>query len=283
MPHRHYVSQRQPHSKPRPKNQFPFTPKTGGVELTMMSTADDALETVRIMDAYVKAPLANMTIADAYACLGGNTSAFSHAFKSVRAYELDDRRREQLQLNIDTCIGGYYAKQNVEVFADCTEAGSGIAAQTQDVVFLDPPWWCAEHNAVDACMFAGLAATCRDLAASTSFVFMKLPSAQFKRHLHAGLERLKTEMEAEWTDVESHPITRANPSSSYQIVCARNARPPREPPAPPPELLGLLARLRLVALTGAPSAALTPPQTARPCASASPSAPGARGGTAAAR
>lgn len=266
------------HHKHHPKNQFPFTEKTSGPELKMMSTADDAQETVRIMDAYVKSPLAHMTIADAYACLGGNTSAFSHAFKSVRAYEIDDHRREQLQRNIDKDIGGYYAKKNVEVFADCTDAGSGIAAQTQDVVFLDPPWWCEDHKTVDACMFAGLAATCRDLAASTRFVFMKLPSAQFKPHLRAGLERLKTEMKAEWTDVESHPITRANPSSSYQIVCARNARPPREPPAPP-ELSGLLTRLRLVALT---HAALTPPQTARPCASASRSAPGARGGTAAA-
>ena len=245
----------------------------------MMSTADDALETVSIMDAYVKAPLSNMTIADAYACLGGNTSAFSHAFKSVRAYEIDTKRRKQLELNILNKIGGYYANDNVTVCTDCTDAQEGIAAQTQDVVFLDPPWWCENHKTVDVCMFAGLIATCRAMAASTSFVFMKVPSAQFKRHLHAVLERLKTEMKAEWTDIESHPITRANPSSSYQIICARNARPPREPPAPP-ELSGLLARLRLVTLT---CAALTPPQTARPCASASRSAPGARGGTAAAR
>jgi 16S rRNA G966 N2-methylase RsmD len=279
MPHRHY----QPHpthQRPRPKNQFPFTTKTGGPELTMMSTADDALETVRIMDAYVKAPLSNMTIADAYACLGGNTSAFSHAFKSVRAYEIDPVRREQLEFNIRHKIGGYYANDNVTVYADCTDAQEGIAATPQDVVFLDPPWWCADHKTVDACMFAGLAATCRDLAASTSFVFMKLPSAQNYPGLRPDLDQLQTEMKAEWADVESHPITRANPRSSYQIICARNARPPQGPPASPPELIGLLARLRLVTLTCAP---LTPPQTARPCASATPSAPGARGGTAAAR
>ena len=64
------------HPRPRPQNQFPFTEKTSGPELTMMSTADDAAKTVSIMDAYVKASLANMTSADAYACLGGNTSAF---------------------------------------------------------------------------------------------------------------------------------------------------------------------------------------------------------------
>jgi 16S rRNA G966 N2-methylase RsmD len=255
------------HQHRHPKNQFPFTEKTSGPELKMMSTADDALETVRIMDAYVKSPLANMTIADAYACLGGNTSAFSRAFKSVRAYEIDEARREQLQRNIDNDIGGYYANKNVEVFADCTEAGAGIAATPQDVVFLDPPWWCEDHKTVDACMFAGLAATCRDLAASgsTGFVFMKLPSAQNYPGLRAGLADLKTAMAAAaWAGIETHPITRSNARSSYQIICARTARPPPGPPASPPELPGLLARLRLLAS----SAALTPPQSA-PCASAS--------------
>jgi hypothetical protein len=251
----------------------------------MMSTADDAVETVRIMDAYVKSPLANMTIADAYACLGGNTSAFSRAFKSVRAYEIDETRREQLQRNIDKDIGGYYAKKNVEVFPDCTDAGSGIAAQTQDVVFLDPPWWCAnpQHKCIDSCMFAGLIATCGALAASgsTDFVFLKLPSAQNYPLLRPGLAELKTAMAAaEWTGIETHPITRSNSSSSYQIICARTTRPPQGPPASPPELIGLLARLRLVTLTCAP---LTPPRTARRCASASPAAPGGTCGTAAAR
>ena len=276
MPHRHYQTY-PTHHRPRPKNPFPFTTKTGGIELTMMSTADDAAATVSIMDAYVKAPLSNMTIADAYACLGGNTSAFSHAFKSVRAYEIDPVRREQLDFNIRHKIGGYYAKDNVTVCTDCTDAQEGIAATPQDVVFLDPPWWCADHKTVDACMFAGLAATCRDLAASTSFVFMKLPSAQNYPGLRPGLDQLHTEMKAEWADVESHPITRANPRSSYQIVCARNARPPQGPPAPPPALPGLLARLRLLA------SPVTPPRTARRCACASPAAPGGTCGTAAAR
>lgn len=283
MPRYHQLSD---HHKHHPKNQFPFTEKTSGPELKMMSTADDALETVRIMDAYAKSPLANMTIADAYACLGGNTSAFSHAFKSVRAYEIDESRREQLQRNIDRDIGGYYAKQNVQVFADCTDARSGIAAQTQDVVFLDPPWWCESHKTVDACMFDGLAATCRALAASGSadFVFLKLPSAQNYPGLRAGLAELKTAMAAAaWTGIETHPITRNNARSSYQIICARTTRPPQGPPASPPELPGLLARLRVLTLPCAPSAALTPPQTARPCASAAPAGPGARGGTAAAR
>ena len=245
-----------------------------------MSTADDAAATVSIMDAYVKTPLSNMTIADAYACLGGNTSAFSHAFKSVRAYEIDKGRREQLEYNILHKMGGYYANGNVTVYTDCTDAQEGIAATPQDVVFLDPPWWCADHNTVDACMFAGLAATCRDLAASAGFVFMKLPSEHNKPRLRAGLDRLKLDMTAAWTDVESHPITRAKASSSYQIICARNARPPQGPPASPPELPALLARLRLVTLSGA---ALTPPRTARRCASASPAAPGGTCGTAAAR
>lgn len=247
--------------------------------MTMMSTADDAAATVSIMDAYVKAPLSNMTIADAYACLGGNTSAFSHAFKSVRAYEIDTKRRKQLELNILNKIGGYYANDNVTVCTDCTDAQEGIAAQTQDVVFLDPPWWCENHKTVDACMFAGLIATCRALAASTSFVFLKLPSEQNYPHLHAGLRQLNEYLAAEWADVQTHPITRNNRRSSYQIICARSTRPPQNPAALPPELPGLLARLRL--LTS--SAALTPPQTARPCASASPAAQGARGGTAAAR
>ena len=204
-------------------DQFPFTVAPRGAVLRMMSTAQEAAETVRIVCAYVDAPASELAIADAYACLGGNTSAFSDAFGTVRAFEIDDARRAQLLSNIERRVGGYYANQNVTVGSDCRDALLGVAAHAHDAVFLDPPWRCACHCEVDNCMFSELIGACRALAAARSarFVFLKVPSEDSYPALRPGLRRLSEYLATEWAGVETHPITRRSARSSYHIVCAR--------------------------------------------------------------
>jgi hypothetical protein len=208
-----------------PRDQFPFTVAPRGAVLKMMSTAQDAAETVRIVRAYVGGPTEELAIADAYACLGGNTSAFSDAFGRVRAFEIDADRRAQLLANIGRNVGGFYTKNNVSVGADCRDPAAGVAAQTQDAVFLDPPWRCACHCEIDNCMFGELIGACRALAATRSarFVFLKLPAEENYPALRPGLRRLSEYLATEWADVQTHPIARRSPRSSYHIVCARAA------------------------------------------------------------
>jgi 16S rRNA G966 N2-methylase RsmD len=74
------------------------------------------------------------TITDATAGVGGNTLSFGMHFKHVNAIELDEKRSNYLQNNVDI-----YGLKNINV---CTGDSIKIlpTLDNQDVVFLDPPW-----------------------------------------------------------------------------------------------------------------------------------------------
>ena len=95
-------------------------------EYRYMSTVEDSTNTMRLIKLYVKTygkkKVENMSIADAFACLGGNTYFFAEAFAHVSAYEIDETRREHLEEN----IGEFYRRSNVDVYADCVAGENSI-------------------------------------------------------------------------------------------------------------------------------------------------------------
>ena len=68
-------------------------------EYRYMSTVEDSTNTMWLIQLYVKTyggkQVKNMSIADAFACLGGNTYFFAEAFAHVSAYEIDVRRERE--------------------------------------------------------------------------------------------------------------------------------------------------------------------------------------------
>ena len=110
--------------------------QAGKAELRMMSTVEDARHTITFMTEYCiehnDNDLQQLTIADAFACLGGNTHSFCRTFKDVVAYEIDDTRRENLTINMRR-----YGRK-CRVFGDCEAEENGIFTTPRDIIFLDP-------------------------------------------------------------------------------------------------------------------------------------------------
>ena len=197
-------------------------------EYRYMSTGEDSTKTMSLIQLYVKKygrqQVKNMSIADAFACLGGNTYFFAEAFAHVSAYEIDETRREHLKENIEA----FYKRKNVDVYEDCEKDGRDNIFQTyHDVVFLDPPWLNPKTNVVDGFVFEYVYKICESLAesASTTYVFLKLPLMDDHT---SSFEALVKRMGDKWRDVLTRSITRrkrGREHPTYTIICAR-LKPP---------------------------------------------------------
>lgn len=183
-----------------------------------MSTIEDAQKTMRVIRGYVQEgeEVEKMSIADAFACLGGNTYFFAEAFREVDAYEKDETRRGHLEEN----IGAFYKRNNVHVYADCGVGEHNIFETYHDVVFLDPPWLKPETTVVDSFAFEEVQKICARLAdtGTTKYVFAKLPlecdhASSFKTLLEA--------LETKWGGIDTKIIERLRRGPTYTIVCAR--------------------------------------------------------------
>jgi hypothetical protein len=197
---------------------------TNGEE-RLMSTIGDAVTTMSFIRGYVGEDerVEDMSIADAFTCLGGNTYFFAQAFREVDAYEVDETRRGHLREN----IAAYYKRGNVAVYADCGVGQHSIFADYHDVVFIDPPWFNPstldprnpKSGVVDGYVFELVLRICARLAeaASTRYVFVKLPLREF----HAdSFARLEEEMGKKWSGIDTRIISRRR-GATYTIVCAR--------------------------------------------------------------
>ena len=182
-----------------------------------MSTIGDAENTMRVIRGYVKEgeEVEKMSIADAFACLGGNTYFFAEAFRQVDAYEKDETRRRHLEENIEA----FYKRNNVDVYADCGVGEHNIFETYHDVVFLDPPWLNPKTKAVDSFVFEEVQRICARLAdtATTKYVFAKLP---LRRDHASCFDTLEEEMAGKWSDIKEKIIERKR-GPTYTIVCAR--------------------------------------------------------------
>ena len=188
-------------------------------EFLYVSTIEDAKNTFLVMQAYCRNhgdnDLKQLTIADAFACLGGNTIPFCWQFKDVVAYEIDAVRRGKLQLNTQD-FG------NIRVFGDCLlENGIFDARFRRDVIFLDPPW--STEN-----VFADVMKLCEDISqqTTTKYVFMKLPlreNVEKRVDNNSNFESLQQNMLDAWTDISIETLYRdkkTGPEPTYSIVCA---------------------------------------------------------------
>jgi hypothetical protein len=215
-------------------------------ELTMMSTIEDAGNTIMLMQSYCKKhgdmELKQLTIADAFACLGGNTFSFCENFRGVVAYEKDKARLDKLRLNMQTF-------RNIRFFGDCTKE-NGIFDENMHthVIFLDPPWLIGN-------VFDDVIDLCKDISAKTTtkYVFMKLPlRLTDKVDNIANFGYLTKKMDDDWT-LEIQPLLRWKKNryeETYTIVCAcRKQKPIEDAPAmtpamtPAPNVQDLLMQL----------------------------------------
>jgi hypothetical protein len=183
-----------------------------------MSTFGDARKTMRVIRGYVTKGehVEEMSIADAFACLGGNTYFFAEAFREVDAYEKDDTRRGHLKEN----IAEFYKRKNVAVYADCGVGEHNIFETYHDVVFLDPPWSKPGTKVVDSFAFEEVQKICARLAdtAKTKYVFAKLPL----EYDHASsFKTLREALEDKWSGIDTKIIERGRRGPTYTIVCAR--------------------------------------------------------------
>ena len=203
-------------------NLFSHVPEdqiTNG-EQFMMSTADDARKTIHIMQTYC-GDTASLSIADAFACLGGNTYSFNIAFKSVVAYEEDETRCRGLQQNVLT-YPRPEQNQNVTVKCQDCQADGGILDTEYDVIFLDPPWVNPETDEVDGKVFEDAFVLSKRIAEKQTeeYIFLKLPLQS--KHPDA-FPKLIRRMFDHWTHIRTEIIFRKNPS--YTIVCAHRKPP----------------------------------------------------------
>jgi hypothetical protein len=105
------------------KSRFKYD-KTAVISITHFDIAENiCAEITRILGT-------DITILDAFACVGGNTVAFARNFASVFAVELDKNRHNMLVSNLWL----FSLKANT-ICADIFSVD--IVA---DVVFIDPPW-----------------------------------------------------------------------------------------------------------------------------------------------
>jgi 16S rRNA G966 N2-methylase RsmD len=199
-------------------------------EQKMMSTDEDARNTVMIIKQYCShyndKHTNALTIADAFACLGGNTYSFSITFKSVVAYEKDETRYQGLVENVSE-YPGQHKNQSVTVKCqDCCAPG-GIFDTFFDVIFLDPPWVNPATRKVDSMVFEHASELCEQIGTNKTakYVFLKLPTRAKDNHTHKfkqDLIRLQQNMSALWDDIQSHKIFRGKHRHAvYTIVCAR--------------------------------------------------------------
>lgn len=182
-----------------------------------MSTIGDARNTMGVIRGYVQEGehVEEMSIADAFACLGGNTYCFAEAFREVDAYEVDETRRGHLEEN----IAEFYKRNNVDVYADCGVGEHNIFETYHDVVFLDPPWLNPETKVVDGGVFIEVQKICARLAdtAKAKYVFAKLP---LECDHASSFETLREALEAKWSGIDTKIIERRR-GPTYTIVCAR--------------------------------------------------------------
>jgi 16S rRNA G966 N2-methylase RsmD len=204
-------------------------------EEKMMSTKEDARQTTAIMKQYCAKHhdknVGALTIADAFACLGGNTFSFAENFRKVTAYEIDQERFEALEKNVSN-YPAQKKKHNVAVkWQNCCDEG-GILDTNYDVVFLDPPWINPKTNIDDGSVFGYTLNLCNQMAEArmAKYIFIGLPiqaldkkneTISLRNKLHEFLEHLSVK----WDDVQHKPIYRTykhdGKKEVYNIVCAR--------------------------------------------------------------
>jgi predicted RNA methylase len=129
-------------------------------------------------------------VADATACVGGNTYSFAQHFRTVHAYELDPVRAAYLAHNIRVL-----SIQNVTVIG-----GDVLRRMNQpyDLVFIDPPWGGPEYkqSASIQLTLSGkpLEDVCFQLSNYASHIALKTPTnfaeAEFLRETEPFLELL---------------------------------------------------------------------------------------------
>ena len=189
-------------------------------EQRYMSTDRDAWQTIHYMKAYCHKHghknLGLLTIADAHACLGGNTHSFYIMFKKVVVYEVDTTRFEKLRAAVQR-YGAIENKDPVEVRGDCLGEG-GILNTYQDVIFLDPPWATPGTEEVGAYVFEDAAGLCQQIAErrTAQFIFLKLP---LQANFPDEFKQLHENMKTHWKDISNKMIYRRH-GPTYTIVCA---------------------------------------------------------------
>ena len=129
-------------------------------------------------------------VADATACIGGNTYSFAQHFSTVHAYELDPVRAAYLAHNIRVLN-----IQNVTVIG-----GDVLRRMNQpyDLVFIDPPWGGPEYKQSESIQLTlsgkPLEDVCFQLSNYASHIALKTPTnfseAEFLRETEPFLELL---------------------------------------------------------------------------------------------
>jgi len=129
-------------------------------------------------------------VADATACVGGNTYSFAQHFSTVHAYELDPVRAAYLAHNIRVLNG-----QNVTVV--CGDVLRRIR-EHYSLVFIDPPWGGPNYKISDSVRLTlsgkPLEDVCFQLSNYTDHIALKTPTnfaeAEFLRETAPFLELL---------------------------------------------------------------------------------------------
>ena len=205
---------------------FPHVPpeQMQNEEFRYMSTEEDATNTITLITEYCADHNDNnpkeLTIADAFACLGGNTYSFCETFKHVMAYEKDAQRFKYLNQNVQN-YPGQRTNRTVFVYKDCL-AENGILHNPQDIIFLDPPWANPNTNTVDSHVFHFVTDLCDRIGkqGTAKYIFLKLP---LKSNHTDDFALLEKEISVYWTDIKIHTLSRVKRGvqvPSYTIVCA---------------------------------------------------------------
>lgn len=115
-------------------------------------------------------------VTDATACAGGNTYSFSKYFSKVYAFEIDAMRERILRHNM-AMLGV------TNVVTRCGDSLDLCVKQTQDIIFLDPPWGgpnYKQHPKISLYLSRGthLADFCARIVAAgvTRFIAIKAPT-----------------------------------------------------------------------------------------------------------
>mmetsp|Transcript_11483 Transcript_11483/g.13184 ORF Transcript_11483/g.13184 Transcript_11483/m.13184 type:complete len:378 (-) Transcript_11483:130-1263(-) len=127
-------------------------------------------------------------VTDATACVGGNTISFIRTFEKVNAIELDPKRIQLLEHNVNA-VRSYYSENNNDPnvprikFGDCSVLqGSCLDVCpniSQDIIFLDPPWGGRKYKRMGEIplYLSGLTMgeVCKQLRSCTKYIALKLP------------------------------------------------------------------------------------------------------------
>lgn len=122
-------------------------------------------------------------ICDATACVGGNASSFSRAFKHVVAIERNQTRYDYLVHNMNVlkahnvkCILGDALE---ELTWGCTRVHMGNGGVNYDVIFIDPPWGGPDYKSQEFLSLElsdmPLEAVCRNWSKLTHYFALKTP------------------------------------------------------------------------------------------------------------